>query len=494
MSRNKKVVIIGAGVGGLTTGIYLAQKGYQVSIYEKNAYIGGRCSHISKDGHRFDIGATLLMMPDLYEKAYQKMGKNLYDELDLIRMSPIYKIIFPDGENISFSSDLKQLQQQLERIEPGSFNSFLKYMHKSYDCYKVSMKHIIDRNYFNPLQFYSPKNVGLLMKLRAFKNHYAEASKYFKSEYLRIVFTFQNIYVGQNPFTASAIFSMLPFLELTDGVYFPKGGMTQITKNLEKIAKDEGVEIFLNSPVEKITTQGKKVSGVLLQNGNQIDSDIVVANADLPSVYKKLLPESRMQKKINNMKYTCSAFVFHWGMKKEYQQLDQHNVFVSNNYHENIRKVFTEKTVPEDTSFYVHSPVKTDKSVAPDGGDSLSIIVPVGHYDKSANQDWKAMKEEARDGVIRRLKKEGLTDIEENIKFEVCYTPYTWDTLFNLEKGAVFGSLSHNIMQMGYSRLRNKHDYYKNLIFTGGSTHPGNGVPMVLISSRLTSERIIKNN
>ena len=142
----------------------------------------------------------------------------------------------------------------------------------------------------------------------------------------------------------------------------------------------------------------------------------------------------------------------------------------------------------------MHSPVKTDKSVAPDGGDSLSIIVPVGHYDKSANQDWKAMKEEARDGVIRRLKKEGLTDIEENIKFEVCYTPYTWDTLFNLEKGAVFGSLSHNIMQMGYRRPRNKHDYYKNLYFTGGSTHPGNGVPMVLISSRLTSERIIKNN
>lgn len=491
MSGSKKVIIIGSGVGGITTAIHLAQKGYQVKIFEKNSYPGGRCGKFIKDGHRFDIGATLLMMTDIYEKTYQSIGRDLYNELDLIRMDPIYSIKFPENKEVLFSSDLTKLQSQLEAVEPGCYENFLKYMAESYETYQLSMKNIIDRNYYNALQFFSIKNLLLLFKMKAFKNHYKHTSHFFKSEILRVVFTFQNIYVGQNPFKASAIFAMLPFLELTDGVWFPKGGMQQIIQNLLSIATENGVEIVYNSTVEKINVKGKKVSGITLADGNIQNSDLVVSNADLPYVYEKLLPINSTINRIKKMDYTCSAFMFHWGLSKTYPKLEQHNVFVANNYKENIEAVFTDLTLPTDPSFYVHAPARTDKSAAPENEDTLSIIVPVGHLNGD-EQDWKTLQDHARSSVIERLKTEGMEDIEDHIKFEICYNPKSWETIFNLSRGSVFGSLSHKLMQMGYMRPHNQHRKFKNLFFVGGSTHPGNGIPMVLLSAKLTTEKILK--
>ena len=493
MSGPKKVIIIGSGVGGITTAIRLAQKGYQVKIFEKNSYAGGRCGNITKDGHRFDIGATLLMMTDIYEKTYQSLGRDLYKELDLIRMDPIYSIKFPENKEVLFSSDLSKLQKQLEAIEPGCYNNFLKYMTESYETYQLSMKHIIDRNYYNALQFFSIKNLLLLFKMKAFKNHYKHTSHYFKSEILRVVFTFQNIYVGQNPFKASAIFAMLPFLELTDGVWFPKGGMQQIIQNLLSIATEHNVEIVYNTSVKKINVVEKKVTGITLNNDSFHEADIVISNADLPYVYEKLLPKNKTINRIKKLDYTCSAFMFHWGLDKTYHSLKQHNVFVSKNYKENIDAVFTDLTLPSDPSFYVHAPCRTDKSAAPENEDTLSIIVPVGHINDE-EQNWNVLQDHARESVIKRLKKEGMKDIDQHIKFEICYNPKSWMTIFNLSKGSVFGSLSHNLMQMGYMRPHNQHKKYKNLFFVGGSTHPGNGIPMVLLSAKLTTEKILKYN
>ena len=492
MSGPKKVIIIGSGVGGITTAIHLAQKGYQVKIVEKNSSPGGRCGNIIKDGHRFDIGATLLMMTDIYEKTYQSIGRDLYKELDLIRMDPIYSIKFHEGKEVLFSSDLAKLQNQLEAIEPGCYNNFLKYMHESYSTYKLSMKHIIDRNYYNALEFFNLKNLLLLFKLKAFNNHYKHTARYFQSELLRVVFTFQNIYVGQNPFKASAIFAMLPFLELTDGVWFPKGGMHQIIRNLLSIASEHQVEVVYNSTVEKININGKKVTGIILTDKSFHEADIVVSNADLPYVYEKLLPKNSAINRIKKLDYTCSAFMFHWGMDKIYPQLDQHNVFVSKNYKENIESVFTDLTLPSDPSFYVHAPTRADKSAAPENQDTLSIIVPVGHISNSGEQNWKSLQDHARKSVIKRLKAEGMNYIDKHIKFEICYNPKSWITLFNLSRGSVFGSLSHNLMQMGYMRPHNQHKKYKNLFFVGGSKHPGNGIPMVLLSAKLTTEKILK--
>jgi len=489
---NKKVIIIGAGIGGITTAIHLARQGYDVKIFEKNGYPGGRCGNFEKDGHRFDIGATLLMMTDIYEKTYESFGRNLYEELNLFRMDPIYSIKFLGGQDILFSSDLAKLQNQLEAIEPGSYTQFLKYMHESFKTYKLSMKHIIDRNYFKATDFFNLKNLFLLFRLKAFNNHYSHTAKYFKSELLRIVFTFQNIYVGQNPFSASAIFAMLPFLELTDGVWFPEGGMHQVIKNLLSIAEENNVEVLYNKPVLAINLNGNRATGVKINGGDDESADIVVANADLPYVYQNLLPDSSASKRIQKLEYTCSAFMFHWGMDKVFPQLEQHNVYVSDNYKENIDTVFKNKDLSENPSFYVHAPTRTDKTAAPENEDTISVIVPVGHMQDGKEKDWHLLKEKARNAVLNRLEKEGFTDFEKHIKFETCYNPKTWESMFNLSKGSVFGSLSHNLLQMGYMRPHNQHRKYKNLFFVGGSTHPGNGIPMVLLSAKLTSQKITK--
>jgi len=489
---HKNVIIIGAGIGGITTAIHLAREGFKVKIIEKNLSPGGRCGNFTKDGHRFDVGATLLMMTDIYEKTWKSFGKDLYKELDLIRMDPIYSIKFYGDKEILFSSDLTRMQQQLESVETGSYEQFLKYMAESFRTYKLSMKHIIDRNYNNAIQFFNLKNLLLLFKLKAFNNHYSHTAKFFKSEFLRVVFTFQNIYVGQNPFKASAIFAMLPFLELTDGVWFPKGGMFKVVENLISIAKENGVAFEYGKPVKQIMVKNKKVTGVQIEDGSTEEADLVIANADLPYVYDKLLPDKSKAKNIKKLDYTCSAFIFHFAMDKAYPEFEQHNVFVSNDYRKNIQAVFKTKKLPSDVSFYVHAPARNEGNAAPANQDSISVIVPVGSYNEGDNQDWNELRKTARASVIARLKAEGFSDFEEHIKFESSYNPKTWENLFNISYGSVFGSLSHKLMQMGWMRPHNQHNKYKNLFFVGGSTHPGNGIPMVLLSAKLTTEKVFQ--
>jgi phytoene desaturase len=514
----KKIAIIGAGAAGLAAASYLARNGFHVSIFEKNNFPGGRCASFSKDGHRFDIGATLLMMPQIYERTFADLGKDIYKELDLVRMDPVYRLKYPDETELLFSSDLMKMQDQLEAIEPGSYSRFLGYMDQSFKAYKVSIKTIIDRNYDHIFQFLNPGNLYRLFMLKAFSNHYRLAAKFFKSEPLRIAFTFQNIYVGQNPYHASGIFSMLPFMELTDGVFFPKGGMNQISEKLESIAMENGVEIHYRMPVSGIRVAGKRgnglrgagsrVEGVELSDGTFFPSDIVLANADLPYIYEELLPQGATSRRVKKLGYTCSAIVFHWGMDTVIPGIEQHNIYVSNDYRDNIEAVFSGSGIAQEPSFYIHSPARADKSAAPEGEDSISVIVPVGNLGqgsvgswrhggmgagKQGSVDWDRVRAEARQSVLKRLAREGMPDFEKHIKFEKVYNPVTWQNMFNLSRGATFGSLNHNLFQMGYFRPHNRHPKYKNLYFAGGSTHPGNGVPLALISARLTSQKIIRD-
>ncbi len=491
MNKSCEVIIVGAGIGGITAGIFLSRKGYNVTIFEKNATPGGRCGNIVRDGHRFDIGATLLMMPGVFEKIYSAFGRSYTEELKLFRMDPVYKVNFNNGEKLYFSSDLAEMQKQFETLEPGSYEKFLKLMYKGYGTYRQSMKQLIDHNYTSIFDPTIIKNVFLLIKSKAFTDHYKLISKYFKNELLRAILSFQNMYLGQDPFKASAIFTLIPSMELSEGVWFPEGGMNGITENLSSIAEENNVKFIFNSPVKRIKVNRSISEGIILEDNSFHRADIIISNADLPYSYNNLLPESGKAKRINKLNYTCSAFVFHWAVDKVYPQLEQHTVFVPEGYKESFHSIFADKTLPEEPVLYIHSPVKSDKSAAPDNQDSISAIVPVGHIDKSNEQDWAILKSRARKAVFKRLSEEGMNDFEKHIKFEVCYTPQTWKSVFNLSAGATFGSISHNLMQMGYFRPHNRHKIYKNLYFAGGGTHPGNGVPLALMSGKLTSERIL---
>ena len=493
MAEKRSAVIIGAGIGGITTALFLAKNGYEVRLFEKNSSPGGRCSRLIRDGHRFDLGATMLLMPEIYRSVFRSLGADLEENVSITPLEDLYKVYFDDGSLLPFTADRERMKQDLEAIEPGSFLKSEEYVRKGYDIFRLSMRKLIDRNFYNIFQFAHPGNIPLLFKIKAFTSHFRYARRFFRHPHLLMAFTFQNIYVGQSPFDSPALFSMVPAAELTEGSFFPTtGGLFAVVEKLTEMAEKEGVRFFFNTPVKRIIINGRKAAGVILHDDTEARSDIVVANADLPYVYSELLPDRKASRRLEKLKYSCSAICFHWGLDKVYDQLGHHSVFLSDGFKDGLDRIFREKSVSRNPSFYVHAPVRTDPSAAPAGCDTLSVIVAAGHVDRNMEQDWESMKEMVRMGVVNRLKKQGLDDIEEHIKFEISYTPSDWESACNIARGSVFGSLGHNIFQMGYFRPHNRHDKYSNLYFVGGSTHPGNGIPNVLISARNVSQRILK--
>jgi phytoene desaturase len=492
--RKKSILIVGAGIGGMATAIILAKNGFDVTVYEKNSQPGGRCSQILRDGHRFDIGATILLMPSIYRTVFESLGLNFDECFELKDLSTIYKLYFGNGEQMIISKDDKVMKPQLEAMEKGSFIRYKAYIESGYRFFRDSYKNLLSRNFYNLLEFTTPANVMLLIRLKTYLKHSTFIRKFFKNKNLQQAFTFQNIYVGQSPFKAPALFSMLPATEMIEGALFPIGGMHQIALKLESVAKKSGVKFVYNMTVEKIETDGRLAKELIFTNGTTAKSDLIVVNADLPYTYRNLLPHSNRSSALDSKTYSCSAIVFHWGLSKAYPQFEHHSIFLSKDYRASLDSIFDHYSLSENPSFYIHSPVRTDPTAAPNCQDSISVIVPVGHLDEKKPQNWEELKKIARTQVLKRLTEEGITDIENHIKFEICYSPVAWKSIYNISRGSVFGSIGHNIMQMGYFRPHNRHDHYRNLYFVGGSTHPGNGVPLVLLSAKLTSERILKEN
>jgi phytoene desaturase len=492
MENKKTAVIIGAGIGGITTAIYLAKRGYNVNIYEKNSVPGGRCGQLIHEGHRFDLGATMLLMPGVYREIFKSLGIDFDKTLEVKPLDDLYKLYFDDGKEIVFTTDPKKMESQLEAIERGSYKRAESYITEGYDFFKIAYRKLIGRNFYNFFEFATLKNLVMLIRLKTYQTHQKYVQRFFKNPHLQMAYTFQNIYVGQSPFDAPAFFSMIPAIELKEGSFFPKGGIYGVVESLKSEAIKSGVKFYFDKEVSGIEVNRVKAKAITLTDGEIVEADLVIANADLPYIYRKLLPDKRKSRRIDRMKYSCSAMVFHWGLDKKYQQLAHHNVFLNDGFRTGLRVIFKEKSADAKPSFYVHAPVRTDLSAAPENHDTLSIIVGIGHLDDTKEQDWNNFRMITRDAVIGRLKKAGLTDIEEHIKHEICYSPKTWESAFHVSRGSVFGSLSHSLFQMGYFRPHNRHRKYKNLYFVGGSTHPGNGIPLVLLSAKLTTERILK--
>jgi phytoene desaturase len=485
-------IVIGAGIGGIATAARLAKNGYDVTVLEKNEQAGGRCNQIVQDGHRFDIGPTLFLMPEIWEETFAALGEKMSDHLDLRRIDPTYKVRFDDGLQLELTSDIGKMQTQLEKVEKTAFTGFLEYLAEGSKHYKVSVEKFVGRNFYNIFEYFSLKNLPLLFQLKALAKHYKNTGRFFKDERLKAAFTFQNMYLGLSPYDAPATYSLLQYTELAEGVWYPMGGLYAGIQAYVKIAEKLGVKFIYNTSVKKLKVEGKQVTAAQLADGRELQADIFIGNADLPYIYDQLLPDRAEAKKLDEKLYTCSTIMFYWAVDKQYPQIAHHNVFLGADYKGAFDQIFNEHQLPKQPSFYVHAPARTDKSAAPQGQDTLYVLVPVGHLDENARQDWDAMVNRARETVFARLEKEmGITDLKEHIKFEIIHTPKTWKEKFNLVKGSAFG-LSHNFWQVGYLRPHNRHAKYRNLYFAGASTHPGTGLPIVLLSARLTTERILK--
>jgi phytoene desaturase (3,4-didehydrolycopene-forming) len=486
----KSVIVIGAGISGIAAAAHLAQHGAQVTVIEKNSHPGGRCDRFSREGHTFDTGPTLLVMPLLYEAEFSALGANLRDSLDLQRVDPTYHLVFDDGSQLALTSDLNCMRAQVEAIEPGGYHGFLRYLEEGHRHYHLGIERMVNRDFRKAAEFFNLKNLPLAYQLKPFIPHYDNMSGYFNHPHLKAAFTFQDVYMGLSPFEAPATFSLMPYSELAHGVWYPKGGMYRIVEALMDIARKAGVKFEFDITVEKLEVDARGVREVALEAGRRLKADAILANADLPYVYHDLLPRDRTAGRLARKRFSCSVISFFWGVDKPYEQLNAHTLFLADDYRANFKSIIRDLTIPENPSLYIHAPARLDPSMAPPGEDTLIAIVPVGHLSEDDGQDWEALRDRARQDVFRRLRTLGITDLEAHLKFEVNYTPLSWRKRYNLVKGSTHG-LCHNLTQLGYLRPHNRHSRYRNLYFTGASTHPGTGIPTAMVSGRLSAQRIL---
>ena len=488
--KTRSVIVIGAGIGGITAAIHLARHGLHVTVLEKNSGPGGRYDRFSRDEHHFDTGPTLFVMPLLYEAELRALGTTLCEQIDLQRVDPTYQLMFDNGTQLSLTSDMQSMREQMEIMEPGSFHGLLRYLHEGERHYRLTLEKLVNCDFRSVSDFFNLDTLALLFQLKPLINHSRNISAYFDDPRLKSAFAFQDLYTGLSPFEAPATYSMMPYTELVHGVWYPKGGMYRIVETLMKLAQASGVEFIFDVEVEYIDTNATNAQGVLLANGTRLDGDVILANADLPYVYQNLLPQDGAVTKLSQKRFSCSAISFFWGMDKTYPELAPHTLFLTDDYRENFERIDRDLGLPANPNLYIHAPARLDPSMAPRGGDTITAVIPVGHLSEESEQDWGALREEARRQVLRRLRTLGITDFETHIKFEESFTPLSWRERYNLVKGSTHG-LSHKLTQMAYFRPSNKHPHYRNLYFVGASTHPGTGIPTAMDSARLVSERIL---
>ncbi len=486
----KSIAIIGAGVGGISAAIHLANHGLHVTVFEKNPNPGGRCDWIEREGHHFDTGPTLMVMHRAYEFEFASLGGNMNELLNLQQVDPTYRLIFDDGSQLALTADMQSMHDQLEAIEQGAYQGFLNYHQEGQRHYQVGIEKLVNRDFRRFTDFFNLSNIPLLYQVKPLVKHYASMSNYFKSQRLKAAFTFQDVYMGLSPIEAPATFSLMPYSELEHGVWYPMGGMYSVVDALMSLARAAGVEFAFDTTVEQIIVDGNDSKGLVLEHDELFKADVILANADLPYVYQSLLPKNRYADKLQRKQYSCSVISFFWGVDKPYEMLGPHTLFLADDYQANFDAIIRDLDLPANPSLYIHAPTRLDPSMAPPGEETLIAVVPVGHLSENGEQDWDRLTDLARGHVFRRLRTLGVNDLEAHLKFETSFTPLSWKKRYNLVKGATHG-LSHNLTQLAYLRPSNRHPKYHHLYFVGASTHPGTGLPTVMISGRLVAKRIM---
>ncbi|MEJ2750688.1 MAG: phytoene desaturase family protein, partial [Anaerolineae bacterium] len=372
--KTKSVIVIGAGIGGIATAAHLAHRGLHVTVVEKNARPGGRCDRFSREGHQFDAGPTLFVMPLVYEAEFSALGASMHEMLDLQRVDPTYHLCFDDGSRLALTSDMKRMQEQLEQFESGSFQGLLRYLDEGHRHYHTAMEQLVNRDFRSASEFFSLRNLPLLWGIKPLARHYDHMSIYFDDPRLKAAFTFQDVYMGLSPFEAPATFSLMPYSELAHGVWYPKGGMYKIVEALVTIAEAAGVEFEMGTAVAQIQINGSEAKGVVLDDGRFLAADAIVANADLPYVYQNLLPPNGMAGRLDRKQYSCSTISFFWGVDKTYPSLAPHTLFLADDYKGNFDSIITDLALPQDPSLYIHVPTRLDPSLAPAEQDSIIAI------------------------------------------------------------------------------------------------------------------------
>ncbi len=482
---SQKVVVVGAGLAGLSAALRLAGAGRDVTVIERESVPGGRNGLLNKDGYAFDTGPTVLTMPSLIQDAFSAVGEDMKDWLELMPVSPLYRAFYADGSQIDVHADTAAMEQEIrEKVSATEAAGYRDYVDFVTKLYKYEMNDFIDRNIDSPLNLLTP-NLARLIAIGGFRHLQPKVNQFLKDPRLQKVYSFQAMYAGVSPQQALAIYAVIAYMDSVNGVFFPKGGMHAVPRALAAAAAKHGVKFEYNTSVTSLEKQGSRVTAAITDKGERFECDAIVMNPDLPVVWKDLLGKEPLS--IKRLKYSPSCVTLLVGSSKHYDHIAHHNIHFGESWDGVFDELIKKKVLMTDPSVLVTVPSHDDKSLAPAGKESYYVLFPTPNLD--ANIDWTKEKSRYRDEMIRVLESRGYEGFGDAIETEHMTTPLDWQAQ-GMERGAPFAS-AHTFFQTGPFRPRNIAAGFDNVVFAGSGTQPGVGVPMVLISGRLAAERIV---
>ncbi|HLI05906.1 MAG TPA: phytoene desaturase [Ktedonobacteraceae bacterium] len=487
----KRAIVIGGGFGGLATAIRLQAAGYAVTLVEARERLGGRAYQLKDAGFTFDMGPTLLTAPHLLEDLWAAAGRNLQDDVPLVPLSPFYRIYFRDGRWFDYWGSGAADEAEIAKFEPRDAAGYRAFLADTRRIYQRAFADLAAQPFLTRGAFL--RVAPELVRLGAQRSVYAFVSRYFHHPYLRMVFSFHPLFIGGNPFRASAIYSIVPYLERLGGVHFVSGGMYTLVEAMERLLQAMGGEVHCGVPVEQLLLQEQRATGVRLADGRELEAEAVIANSDVASTLLKLLPvpyrSQRGAQRMQRYRYSMSCFMLYLGLNRQYPQLRHHTIFMPDRYKELIRDIFDGQGLPQDLALYLHTPTRTDPSLAPAGGESLYVLAPVPNL--ARNVDWMREAPAFRDRIMHFLEHEvGLQGLAASIVTEHSFTPLDFASELRSHLGAAF-SIEPTLFQSAYFRPHNRSDEIDNLYFVGAGTHPGAGIPGVLLSASITGRLVM---
>jgi phytoene desaturase len=484
----KKIIVIGSGFGGLASALRMKAKGFEVVLVEKHSDLGGRARVFKKDGFTYDGGPTVITAPYLFEELFSLFNKKISDYVNIVPLDLWYRFVFEDGSRFDYSGNQKNMEDQIKRLSEKDLDGYKNLVNFTEKIFNKGFTELSFKP-FNNL-FFMLKQIPALFKLKSYQSVYKLVSSYISSEKLRRVFSMHPLLVGGNPFTTTSIYALILFLEKKWGIHYSMGGTGNVVNALEKLMNEEKITVLKNSEVSEILFDKDKIIGVKIKNKDIISCDYVICNSDPPNVYKNLIKSKKkygffFNQKVKRMNYSMGLFVYYFGSKKKFKDVAHHTICFGKSYKEHLNKIFDQKILSDDISYYLHRPTATDASMAPKDHDAFYVLVPVPN--NLSGIDWSNKGEEFKNLVLNTMDQTVLPGIKDNVISDFYLTPDYFENELSTLHGSGF-SIQPNFTQSAYFRFHNKSEIIDNLYFVGAGTHPGAGMPGVLSSAKVLEE------
>ncbi|MDA7813930.1 phytoene desaturase family protein [Candidatus Pelagibacter sp.] len=478
-------IVIGSGFGGIAAALRLKAKGHKVTLIEKHPDLGGRARVFRKNGFIFDGGPTVITAPYLINELFELFKKNPKDYIKLSPLKVWYQFVFEDKSKFNYSGNENEMKAQIKELNKEDVKGYEKLVNFTKKIFDKGFTELADIPFDKP--FVMMQQLPSLLKLKSYKSVYSLVSSYIKNEKLRRMLSMHPLLVGGNPFTTTSIYGLILYLEKKWGIHYSMGGTGNIIKGFEKLMNEVGIKVIKGNEVTKILSKNNKITSIQLDNHDYIDADNVICNADPPAVYEKLLDEKNNNSflfkwKKKRMEYSMGLFVYYFGTKKIYDDVEHHTIKFGSKYKEHLDDIFDKKKLNTDISYYLHRPSATDKSMAPEGNDCFYVLVPVPN--NQSGIDWSIEGDKMKKLIIDKMENDLMPNLRNNIVEDFYLTPDYFEKDLNTKFGSGF-SIQPKFTQSAYFRFHNKSEIYDGLYFVGAGTHPGAGVPGVLSSAKV---------